>query len=244
MNTLTSTRALHYPQTGLTSQDALQVRRPSALNRITASRAVAYEMHDVQTGGRADCRHTHDLRHTYAALAQLAARAEPSELAFLGGPGWYRTSDLPRVRWFGTQGNSIRTCQGAADRSNWTPQSTCSEGLAGYWPDGFACRSHATGACDRVFVGRQSANSNESPARSHDFLRHPSRQGTLGVGVIRPAELTCASCRRYTASARRGPPCDATQRQPGSPTSALHGSDNGAVSGASQHYIPWLDLRK
>jgi hypothetical protein len=51
-----------------------------------------------------------------------------------------RTSDLPCMRWSGAQKNSVHAGQSATHRSNWTPQSTCSESLALFWPYEFGWR--------------------------------------------------------------------------------------------------------
>jgi len=42
--------------------------------------------------------------------------------------------DLPLLRWFVAQSISVLAGQIVAHRSNWTPQSTCSESLALFWP--------------------------------------------------------------------------------------------------------------
>src|SRR5206468_3375751 len=55
-------------------------------------------------------------------------------VAFRSGPGWDRTSDLPRVKWLAAQGISVSAGQRVAQRSNRTPWSTCSETLALFWP--------------------------------------------------------------------------------------------------------------
>ena len=48
--------------------------------------------------------------------------------------------DLPLLRWFVAQSISVLAGQIVAHRSNWTPQSTCSESLALFWPHEFRSR--------------------------------------------------------------------------------------------------------
>jgi hypothetical protein len=45
-------------------------------------------------------------------------------------PGWFPTSDLPRVRRFSAQRISVSAGQVPADGPDWTRWSTCSESLA------------------------------------------------------------------------------------------------------------------
>jgi hypothetical protein len=64
---------------------------------------------------------------------QQLRQKHPLSRAFKSGPGRYPTSDLPRVRWLGAEAISF-AAQSVATRSTWTPQSTCSESLAPFWP--------------------------------------------------------------------------------------------------------------
>jgi hypothetical protein len=70
----------------------------------------------------------HDIGHQLLALRPHCFIEAPSLNCQAGG--------LPRVRWPGAQAISVFAGQRVAERSNWTPQSICSESLALFWPYG------------------------------------------------------------------------------------------------------------
>jgi hypothetical protein len=88
-------------------------------------------------------------------------------------------SELPRVRRFSAQRNSVPAGQRAADGPGWTRWSTCSESLAVFWPDETA----RDAAAFRPFTAASRATPNLALMAEGDTPQFRSQRGRLGAYV-------------------------------------------------------------